>query len=69
MEQDLKGTVVNEAPVGPQSCALPEPAGENKSCFPHALTKRERGPKGPGSVVNDAPVGLQSLPMGFARPH
>ena len=38
MEQDLKGVVVNEAPVEPQSRTLSEPAGENKSCFPlHTL--------------------------------
>ena len=35
MEQDLKGSVVNRAPVEPESRALSEPAGESKSCFPH----------------------------------
>ena len=34
-KQDLKGSVVNGAPVEPQSRTLSEPAGESKSCFPH----------------------------------
>ena len=37
MEQDLKGSVVNRAPVEPESRALSEPAGESKSCFPHHI--------------------------------
>ena len=68
MEQDLKGVVVNEAPVGLQSHAPTKPQRESSPvsrtkkqssfglCF--LLHVMEQDLK--GVVVNEAPVGLQS---------
>ena len=59
------GTVVNQAPVEPESCALTETAVESESPMLHqdhpldGLFLQAEGMR-TGSGVNEAPVGLQS---------